>query len=187
MAAICVYCSSVREAPQRYLDLAAQVGTAMAARGHSLVWGGGKTSMMGAVSSAVRAGGAKTVGVIPHALVALEVHDGDADELILTEDMRSRKALMEQRSQAFLTLPGGIGTLEELLEMWVAKSLGLHAKPLVVLDPDGVYAGLETQVATLRERQLIRPGAAEVVVWTTTVGQALDAIEDALAAAPILA
>ena len=98
--------------------------------------------MMGAVAAAARAGGAHTLGVIPQALVGWEVADDDADELVVTPDMRARKATMDERSDAFVALPGGIGTLEELLEIWVARSLGMHAKPVVVLDPDGTYAGL---------------------------------------------
>lgn len=182
MAAICVYCASSTEAPTRYVDLAGEVGTALADRGHSLVSGGGAVSLMGAVARAARRGGAHTVGVIPQSLVAAEIADHAADELVVTADMRSRKALMEERSEAFLALPGGIGTLEELFEMWVARALRLHDKPVVVLDPDGVYDGLRAQVETLLELRLLRPGAAEVVTWTTTATQALDAIEAGLGA-----
>ena len=182
MAAVCVFCSSSNRIDQSYVELAAAVGTELAVRGHSLVSGAGSVSCMGAVARAARAGGAFTLGVIPQVLLDLEVADRDADELLVTHDMRSRKGLMDARSDAFLTLPGGLGTLEELLEIWVSRTLAMHAKPLVVLDPDGVYDGLRTQVDLLVARGFVRPAARDAVVWVTKVGAAFDAIEAELAA-----
>ncbi len=184
MAAVCVYCSSSDRIDPAYVELARELGTALARRGHSLVSGGGRVSMMGAVAAAARAGGAHTLGVIPQALVGWEVADDDADELVVTPDMRTRKATMDERSAAFVALPGGIGTLEELLEIWVARSLGLHDKPVVVLDPDGTYAGLRAMVTSLEERGFVRAEANAVLGWTTTVDQALDLVEAQLAGGP---
>ena len=182
MAAICVYCSSSSRIDQSYVDLAAEVGTEIAKRGHSLVSGGGDLSCMGAVARAARAGGARTVGVIPAALLELEVGDVDADELLVVDDMRTRKGLMDSRSDAFLTIPGGLGTLEELLEVWVARFLGMHVKPVVVLDIDGLYDPLRAQLALMVERGFVREQAAGALTWTTTVAGALDVIEAELAA-----
>ena len=137
MPTVCVFCSSSLTIDGRYLDLARDAGTAIALRGWSLVSGAGSISMMGELGRAVRAGGGWTVGVIPDALVAREVADHDSDEFIVTRDMRQRKAIMDERSDAFLALPGGIGTLEELVEVWTARSLNMHHKPVVVLDPWG--------------------------------------------------
>ncbi|GAA4841412.1 TIGR00730 family Rossman fold protein [Saccharopolyspora rosea] len=139
--AVCVYCAS-RPVPQQHLDLAAEVGRGIAKRGWTLVSGGGRVSMMGEVARAARAGGARTVGVMPRALVDREVADTDADELLVVETMRERKGLMDAHASAFLALPGGIGTCEELFEVWTARYIGMHAKPVVVLDPDGHYRGL---------------------------------------------
>jgi uncharacterized protein (TIGR00730 family) len=177
VSAICVYCASSAAAPQRWIDLAAEVGTAIAARGHSLVSGGGNISSMGAVARAARAGGAHTLGVMPRALVDLEVADTDSAELIVVEDMRTRKQRMDDAADAFLALPGGIGTLEELLEVWTSRSLGLHSKPVVVLDPDGLYDPLREQVRRMQELGLVRDSAVEVLGWTTAVDEALDLIE----------
>ena len=182
MAAVCVFCASSSRIDERYVALAADVGTALARRGHSLVSGGGDLSMMGAVARAARAGGTRTVGVIPSALLELEVGDRDADELVVVDDMRTRKGLMDARSDAFLALPGGIGTLEELLEVWVARSLGMHAKPVVVLDVDGVYAPLRAQVALLVERGFVRAPAVDALQWATSVDEALDLVEAGLQA-----
>jgi uncharacterized protein (TIGR00730 family) len=180
--AICVYCSSSEGIDPGYLGLAAEVGHELARRGHSLVSGGGAVSMMGAVARAARAGGAWTLGVIPQALMDLEVADHDADELVVVGDMRARKQHMDDAAAAFLALPGGIGTLEELLEVWTSRSLGMHAKPVVVLDPDGFFDLLRDQLALMLARGFVRPPALAALQWATTVQGALDLIEAALAA-----
>ena len=177
MAAVCVFCASSEAIPQRYIDLAADVGTELARRGHSLVSGGGSVSCMGAVARAARAGGARTVGVIPEGLLAWEVADEDADELVVTSDMRIRKGEMDRRAEAFLTLPGGIGTLEELMEIWVGRVLRMHDKPVVVLDPDGVFAPLRQQVDQLVEAHFARPSVHDALAWATDVEEAFDLLE----------
>ena len=138
--------------------------------------------MMGAVARAARAGGAHTTGVIPQALLDVEVGDRDADELLVVDDMRARKALMDDRSDAFLALAGGIGTLEELFEVWVARSLGLHVKPVVVLDPDGLYDPLRAQLALMADRGFVRAPAMSALQWAGSVDEALDLLEAGLAA-----
>jgi uncharacterized protein (TIGR00730 family) len=174
---ICVFCASSTRIDPRHPALAAELGTEIGRRGHSLVSGGGRVSSMGAVASAVRAAGGRTVGVIPQALLDLEVADDDADELLVTETMRERKALMDECSDAFIVLPGGIGTLEELFEIWTARTLGMHDKPIVVLDPEGVLAPVRELVAGLVESKFARPVVHEAITWTTTVAEALAAVE----------
>lgn len=136
---------------------------------------------MGAVARAARAGGAFTVGVIPAPLLALEVGDQDADELLVVDDMRVRKGLMDARSDAFLTLPGGLGTLEELTEVWTAKFLGLHSKPVVAIDLDGLYAPLRAQVDLMVQRGFVREQAAASLRWASSVEHAFELIEQELA------
>jgi uncharacterized protein (TIGR00730 family) len=181
MASICVFCSSSGRIDPSYVELAAAVGTELARRGHRLVSGGGSVSCMGAVARAARAGGAHTVGVIPRVLLEMEVADRDADDLVVTDDMRARKGLMDARSDAFLTLPGGLGTLEELLEIWVSRTLAMHGKPVVVLDPGGLYDPLRTQVDLLVERGFVRDGARDALTWVRSVAEAFDAIDAQLA------
>lgn len=181
VARICVFCASSERIAPEYIELATQVGTMIAARGHDLVSGGGRVSMMGAVATAVRAGGRHTLGVIPEALLAMEVADTDSDELVVTSDMRERKGRMDAAADAFLTLPGGLGTLEELSEVWVAATLGMHTKPVVVLDPTGLYAPLHDLIRGLEAEGFMRHSAAEALVWTTDVEAALDAVEAGLA------
>jgi uncharacterized protein (TIGR00730 family) len=179
VAAICVFCASSERIPQRYVELAADVGTELARRGHSLVSGGGSVSCMGAVARAAREAGALTVGVIPDALRLREVADLDADELVVTADMRSRKAEMDRRADAFLVLPGGMGTLEELLEIWTSRALGMHAKPTVVLDPDGVFRPLRDQMEHLVEVGFAYREAVDQVQWATDVATAFDLLDAA--------
>jgi uncharacterized protein (TIGR00730 family) len=138
---VCVYCASGPTHPE-LLTLASRVGEAIAQRGWTLVSGGGNVSAMGALAGGARARRGRTVGVIPKALVHRELADTDADELIVTDSMRERKQVMEDRADAFIALPGGIGTLEEFFEAWTAGYLGMHSKPVVMLDPMGHYDGL---------------------------------------------
>ena len=172
--AVCVFCASSTRIDDRHVTLAAAVGSALGERGWNLVSGGGSVSMMGAVARSAREAGARTVGVIPQALVDAEVADHDADDLVVVATMRDRKAEMERRSDAFLTLPGGIGTLEELFEIWTARSLGMHRKPVVVLDPEGVLDPLRRQVEALAAQGFVRAAALDAVHWTTDVDEALD-------------
>ena len=139
--AVCVYCASGPTHPE-LLDLARRIGQAIAVKGWTLVSGGGNVSAMGALATAARGAGGYTVGVIPKALVHREVADTEADELVVTDTMRERKQVMEDRADAFIALPGGIGTLEEFFEAWTAGYLGMHSKPIVMLDPFGHYGGL---------------------------------------------
>lgn len=172
---VCVYCGSATGIPEHYQRLAAEVGAGIAARGWQLVSGGGNVSMMGSLVSAARELGGRTVGVIPRSLVDREVADKDADELLITDTMRERKALMDAHADAFLALPGGIGTCEELFEAWTSRALGLHVKPVVLLDPDGHYAGLLDWVGGLRERGFLPTAGLTSLVVTSDVDTALQA------------
>jgi uncharacterized protein (TIGR00730 family) len=181
VAAVCVFCASSTRLEQRRLDLATETGKELAARGHTLVSGGGRVGMMGTVAAGARAGGAHTVGVIPQTLVDWEVADTEAAELIVTDGMGSRKNLLIERSDAFITLPGGLGTLDELFEVWTTATLDLHRKPIVLLDPDGFYTGLMSWLGGLAETGFVRREALEMVTVVPSVPAAFDALEAALA------
>ena len=177
MRSVCVFCASSTRIDDRYLRLAAEIGQGVATAGYQLITGGGSVSMMGAVARAARAAGGHTVGVIPQALIDMEVADHDADELVVTPDMRTRKAEMDRRSDVFVALPGGIGTLEELTEVWTAFTLGMHAKPVIVVDPWGDYAGLREQIAHLVRTGFMRQSAADAIHWADSVEAALRIID----------
>lgn len=172
--AVCVYCASSSTQPE-LLALAAEVGGAIADRRWTLVWGGGKVSAMGALATAARARGGRTVGVIPKMLVRPELADTDADELIVTDSMRERKQVMEDRADAFLALPGGIGTLEELFEAWTAGYLGMHDKPVVMLDPSGHFDGLRAWLYGLIDTGYVSEAALDRLVVVDEVDAALAA------------
>lgn len=175
--AICVFCASSLQIDEYHVRLAGEVGTELARRGHTLVSGGGSISSMGAVARAARAGGARTVGVIPQSLVDLEVGDHDADELVVAPDMNTRKAEMECRADAYIVLPGGLGTLEELFEVWSSRNLGLHDKPIAILDPTGLYASLKTLGDRLYEERFVRAKAFDAIAWASTMAEAFAAVE----------
>jgi len=170
---VCVYCSSSAVVPQRYLRLAAEVGTRIARRGWQLVSGGEDVAMMGSIAAAARNAGARTVGVVPRALTSRA--DFDAEELLVTETIQERKALMEARADAFLVLPGGIGTCEELFTTWTARMIAAHAKPFVLLDPDGHYIGLLDWIRDIHARGFVSAHALAAVTRTSTVEEAVGA------------
>jgi uncharacterized protein (TIGR00730 family) len=175
LTAVCVYCASSDGIAEQHVALAAEVGSQIATRRWTLVSGGGSKSMMGAVAAAARSGGAHTIGVIPHSMVEREWADHASDELLVVESMRERKAQMEARADAFLALPGGLGTCEELFEIWTSGYLRLHAKPVVLLDPDGHYAGLLDWVSGLATHGFLRDPALTRIALARDVDTALDA------------
>jgi len=171
---VCVYCASGPQHPE-LLGLATELGEAIAERGWTLVWGGGRVSAMGAVASAARSRGGRTVGVIPQTLMRREIADADADELIVSATMRERKQVMEDRADAFIVLPGGVGTLDELLDAWTTGYLGLHSKPIVLLDSFGHYEGLWLWLCGLADRGYVSQAAMDRLVLVDKVSAALEA------------
>lgn len=142
MKSLCVYCSSSDRLEAKYVAMAEQVGGEIARRGWALVYGGGKTGLMGAVARGTKGAGGRVIGVIPEFMKARELEFTEADELISVITMRERKMLMETRADAFLALPGGWGTLEELLEILTLAHLEVLQKPIVILNQDGYYDDL---------------------------------------------
>ncbi len=185
MLSVGVFCGSSTVVEPYFLELAAEVGDQLARRGHTLVTGGGRVGMMGAVASAARAAGGRTVGVIPQVLYGPEVADESSDELIVTADMAERKTTMIARSDAFLTLPGGIGTMDELFEVWTTNHLGLHTKPMVLLSPAGFYDGILSYVDTVVRHGFLGADARDALCVVDTVPAALDAVEAVRAAVPL--
>jgi uncharacterized protein (TIGR00730 family) len=139
---ICVYCGSRPGSNSAYAQAAEAVGRWIGSQGGQLVYGGGRSGLMGTVAEATRVAGGRVVGVIPQALVDKELANQACDELHVVQTMHERKAMMAERSDAFLALPGGIGTFEELFEVWTWRQLGYHGKPLGLLNVEGYYDGL---------------------------------------------
>lgn len=139
MKALCVYCGSRPGADAAFAAAARDVGSAIGRRGWRLVYGGGGSGLMGEVADAALAAGARSTGVIPAALMERELGHRGLEELLVVETMHERKRAMAERSDAFVALPGGIGTLEELFEVWTWLQLGYHAKPVGLLNVAGYY------------------------------------------------
>jgi uncharacterized protein (TIGR00730 family) len=177
MAALGVFCASSTLIDRRWLDLAYEVGAEIGRRGHTLVSGGGRVGMMGTVAAGARSTGAHTLGIIPQLLVDLEVADVESDELVITDAMSARKTMMIDKSDAFLILPGGLGTLDELFEVWTTATLALHAKPIVVLDQDGFFGGLLDWLHRLVPAGFVRAEAIDLLLVAGSVPAAFDAVE----------
>lgn len=139
MKTFCVYCSSSAAVASVYFEAASELGTAIGERTGRLVYGGCSIGLMGAVADAVRAAGGEVTGIVPQSFADRGLSDMCAHELIVTRDLRERKAEMELRADAFLVLPGGFGTLEELFEILTLKQLQLHGKPVVLLNVNGFF------------------------------------------------
>jgi uncharacterized protein (TIGR00730 family) len=139
---LCVYCGSRAGVAPAYADVARTLGRLIGSGGHGLVYGGGNVGLMGVIADAVLAAGGPVVGVIPEALVQREVGHAGLSEQHVVPDMHVRKRLMAERADAFVALPGGLGTLEELFEVWTWRQLGYHDKPIGLLNVGGFYDGL---------------------------------------------
>ena len=137
---VCVYCGSRPGTKPGYAALAQALGTAIGQRGWQLVYGGGRAGLMGVVANAALAAGGRVVGVIPESLMTLEVGHAGLSELHVVKTMHERKQMMAERSDAFVAMPGGIGTFEELFEVWTWRHLGYHHSPMGLLDAEGYWA-----------------------------------------------
>ncbi|CAN5599834.1 MAG: TIGR00730 family Rossman fold protein [Actinomycetota bacterium] len=173
---VCVYCASSDSVAPPLRVVAADLGRALAAEGWSLVYGGGNVGLMGEVARAALAAGAHVTGVIPHRLADREIALEDVTELLRTDTMRERKALMDDRSDAFVVLPGGIGTLEELVEILTLKQLGYHDRAIVVLDAGGYWDPFLAQLDRMVELGLAASSLPGLLDATHDVAETVAAI-----------
>jgi uncharacterized protein (TIGR00730 family) len=178
---LCVYCGSRPGLAPAYAQAAAELGTLIGRSGGQLVYGGGHAGLMGVVADAALAAGARVVGVIPQALVERELGHTGLTELHIVQTMHERKQLMAERSDAFVALPGGIGTLEELFEVWTWRQLGYHDKPVGLLNVAGYYDRLLAFIEAT-ERQGFVPPAQRALLQVDADAAALLARLSALAA-----
>ena len=161
--ALCVYCGSSAGKHPDYAEQARTFGTGMAKRGITLVYGGGNVGLMGIVADAVLAGGGKVVGVIPRQLVEREVAHKGLSELVVVDTMHQRKTRMYELSDAFVALPGGFGTMDEMFEMLTWAQLGLHRYPCAFLDVRGYYAPLRGMMDRMVAEGFVQPGQRDSV------------------------
>jgi hypothetical protein len=171
---VCVFCGSSGGVAPVYVEAAREFAREAAARGVRLVYGGASVGLMGAVADAALAAGGQVVGVIPRALVDREIAHRGLTELRIVQTMHERKALMAELSDAFVALPGGLGTLEELFEVWTWGMLGLHAKPYGVLDTCGYYRPLIRFLDHARDEGFIRPAQRAELTVSDSPAELLD-------------
>ena len=173
---ICVFGAASDRIHPEYIEAGERLGQEMARRGHVLIFGAGSTGMMGAVSRGVHAGGGKLIGVSP-TFFDKAVLDLDCSELFFTETMRQRKQKMEELADAFVTLPGSIGTLEEFFEILVLKQLDRHHKPIFLLNTRGFFDGLVSELRHLQEEQFLGPTGLTLFTCFDDPIALLDALE----------
>ncbi len=176
LRAVCVYCASATGSDPALGAAAAELGRTLAEAGLRLVYGGGAVGLMGIVADATIAAGGDVVGVIPKGLFSREVAHTGLTELHEVESMHQRKQLMFELADAFVALPGGFGTLEELAEVVTWAQLGLHAKPIVLVDLEGFWQPLIAQFDRMVERGVLKPSNRSLVVSVASVAAVFDAL-----------
>jgi uncharacterized protein (TIGR00730 family) len=181
---VCVYCGSGPGTNPRFIEAATAFGKALAENGVGLVYGGGSIGLMGAVAKSTIDYGGTVTGIIPDFLTKREHALGGAQELIVTHDMHERKRLMFERSDAFVALPGGIGTLEELVEQLTWQQLGRHSKPILIADIDGFWQPLLALLTHMRATEFIRPTLSVDILRAERVEDILPRLRAAAARAP---
>jgi len=174
IARICVYCGSNAGTNPHYARAARELGELFATRGLGLVYGGGKVGLMGMLADAALAKGAEVIGVIPAALQVREVGHTGLTELRVVETMHERKALMEDLADAFVALPGGLGTLDELFEILTWAQLGMHNKPCGLLDVDGYFKPLLAWLDHATSEGFVRPEHRAMIMMDTDGARLLD-------------
>lgn len=173
---VTVYCSSSGAVSQTYTDAAAELGAAIAAQKWVLVYGGNRVGSMGVLADACRAARGHVIGITPKLMVEKGVSDSDCHELVVTDCMRERKRHLEHRGDAFIALPGGLGTFEELFEIMVGKQLAYHRKPIVLLNVCDYFNPLLAMIDQGISQRFIKPQARELVHVSPGVNDAIEFI-----------
>ena len=174
---LCVYCGSRNGLDPAHLAAAREVGKQIGERGWQLVYGGGSTGLMGAVADAALAHGASVIGVIPERLIQRELGHGGVSELQVVDSMHERKHKMAMQSDAFIALPGGIGTMEEIFEIWTWRQLGYHSKSLGLLNVGGYYDELLRFIDRSQDSGFLWPDVHALLQVDTDIGRLLSGLE----------
>ena len=173
---ICVYCGSRIPSEDKFRELAEQIGFRIAGNNWGLVYGGGKVGMMGVIADSALKKNGNVIGIIPTALKRAEVVHTGVSEIIETPDMHTRKALMEKKSSAFIVLPGGFGTLDEFFELLTWRQLGIHNKPIILINAFGYFDGLSSFVNTAIDHDFVRSNNRELFSIVSNVEEAFSVL-----------
>ena len=174
MKAVCVYCGSSQGSQPWFMELARTTGRLLAERGCTVVYGGGAVGLMGAVADAALAAGGRVVGIIPEKLMQREVGHTGLTQLQVVPDMHTRKRLMAEQADAFIALPGGLGTFEELFEVWTWRQLGYHNKPIGILNSRGYYDHLLQFLKHTVASGFVRQAQFDFVTIASTIEELLE-------------
>jgi len=177
---VCLFCSAVEDLPAAAQSLAAEFGAACAGRGLRLVYGGSGRGLMGIAARAAAAAGGEVLGIMPRHLIRPERAAADLGTLKIVESLAERKQLMTESADLFVALPGGIGTIDELLEMLPMNDLGLQHKPVILCASDGFWQPFIAMIERFRAYGVLRPGVERKLSVTSSVGEAMRLIEDHL-------
>ncbi|WP_288403508.1 TIGR00730 family Rossman fold protein [uncultured Acinetobacter sp.] len=175
MNSICVFCGSSLGNDPIYQQIAQATGLAIAQQGQTLVYGGGRSGLMGVVADSAIAAGGKVIGIIPQALVDRELAHTGLTELYVVKDMHERKTKMAELADAFVALPGGAGTMEEIFEQWTWNQLGIHQKPCAFLNVEGFYDGLIQTIQDSVDRGFSQARFVENLIVADNIGEILTA------------
>ena len=182
---VCVFGASSTQIDDKYIQATERLGEALAASGHNLVYGAGGSGLMGAVARGMTRGGGYITGVVPSFLKVDGILYEQCDEMVYTDTMRQRKQIMDERSDAFIVTPGGIGTYEEFFEIYTLKQLGRHQKPIVIFNVDGYFDCLLEMLAFTVKEQFMKPLCLELYTVATTVEEALRQLQHPISAADV--
>lgn len=182
--AVCVFCGSSHGRDAAYAAAARRLGTLIGENGYALVFGGGNIGLMGEVARAAREAGAPVMGVLPDFLKHLESPLGLNERVVFTADLQSRKTLMMSLSDAFIVLPGGLGTLDEYFEVITSAQLRVLAKPIVVVDVAGYFAPLKALLDRTRDEGFVQASALALQHFVSSVGEAIETVNRLLGHAP---
>lgn len=178
MQSVCVFCGARFGNDDKYRQIAVAAGTAIAKAGLTLVYGGGRVGLMGAVADAAMAAGGKVIGIIPKFLAEKEVEHRNLTETLIVNSMHERKTKMEELSDAFVALPGGAGTLEEIFEQWTWAQLGIHTKPVGFLNADGFYDPMIEMIRRMRAAEFIQEELVDMLVIDSDIHSMLARFRD---------
>ncbi|RKN43769.1 TIGR00730 family Rossman fold protein [Streptomyces hoynatensis] len=184
MRRLAVFLASSDGHDPAHAELAAGVGTELARRGIGLVYGGGRRGLMGALADAALQAGGEVIGVIPRSMVEREWAHQGVTELLVCDSMHERKALMAEHADAFAALPGGLGTLEEIFEVWSWRQLGFHAKPVGLLDAGGFWTPLLAALRGIADAGFLAAATLDDLAVATDLPGLLEALEERLRAIP---
>ncbi|KAJ1857291.1 hypothetical protein GGH12_002659 [Coemansia sp. RSA 1822] len=174
---VCVFCGSSTGTDPSYMDAATQLGRELATQGYGLVYGGGTRGLMGQVARSTQANAAPVLGIMPRALMSVEGCANEIGRMLVVNNMHERKSKMNEYARAFIALPGGFGTLEELLEITTWSMLSIHSKPVIVLNTNGYYEPLKKMVEGAVEGGFVSKGNSGIILFCDTPEEAVKAIK----------